>query len=402
MIKLTRVNLCSIIAGFTLLPWSNAFADDPGFLGQPGSINREAKVHGHEEDNRLTGNWGGFRDSMESHGITFEAVYTGEFVSNFDRGLVNQNKETIYLDNLDLTLTVDSEKAGLWPGGTLFIYALRNRGKNPTEDVIGDLHTVSNIEAPDKFLLYEAWYEQQFTDSFSALVGFHDLNSEFYVSEYSSLFLNSTPGIGPELSGNIAPSIFPKAGLAVRLHYDPTDNWYVQAAVYDGDPATRGFQSDEGEMYIVESGFSSSTGTYKVGYWEHTDDIIFNGDRFNKNYGHYTVIDQKIIDLGNDRVVGGFFRWGDVPGNRNEITSHVDLGLHLHGLIPTRHEDDLGIAYIRANTRTGHEKVIELTYRIAVFPWLAIQPSYQRIENPGADRDNSAIDVGLLRFEFTL
>jgi len=401
MITRTPATLLSQIVGLTLLPWV-VFADDPGFLGQPSSADREGKIHGHAEDDRLTGSWGGFRDSAAARGVTIEAVYTGEFVSNFDRGLVNQKKETIYLDNLDLTVTVDTEKAGLWSGGTLFIYGLRNRGRNPTEDVIGDLHTVSNIEAVDKFLLYEAWYEQQFTERFSALVGFHDLNSEFYVSEYSSLFLNSTPGIGPEIAANVTPSIFSKAALGLRLHFDPTDNWYVQAAVYDGDPKTRGFQSEEGEMYILESGVSLGKGTYKVGYWQHTGDIDFNNQSFSHNSGYYTVIDQEIFNFGQDRVIGAFFRWGDVPGNRNEVTSHVDLGLHMHGLIPGRDEDDFGVAYIRANTRTGHEKVVELSYRMVVMPWLSIQPSYQRIENPGGDRDNSTIDVGLLRFELTL
>ncbi len=98
--------------------------------------------------------------------------------------------------------------------------------------MIGDLQTASNIEAPDHFLLQEAWYEQQFADGMlSLLFGLHDLNSEFYVSDYGSLFLNSSFGIGPDMTVNVPLSIFPRAGLAVRARIAPTLQSYLQAAI---------------------------------------------------------------------------------------------------------------------------------------------------------------------------
>jgi len=401
--KLTLFKLSLFSVGFLWSGFAAHAANETGFLGMPGSADREAQIHGHDDSIMqwpgLTGTWNGARNSMEESGVTFEAVYTGEFVSNFDPGLVSKKKDTIYLDNLDITLTIDTEQAGMWPGGTFFVYGLGNTGSNPSADVIGDLQTASNIEAPNTFLLYEAWYEQQFADVMSILVGFHDLNSEFYVSEYSSLFLNSSPGIGAEISGNVPVSIFAKTGLAVRLHIDPTDNWYVQMAAYDGDPATRALKSREGKMYIVESGLTLGHGTYKLGYWKHTADLTFNGNTFSSDYGYYGIIDQQLIQLDGDSSIGAFVRWGAVPSNRNAIISNLQFGLHMHGLVPTRDEDDFGIAYIRANTHTGNETMYEFTYRSVLTPWLAIQPSFQLIQNPGGDPANANIKVGLLRFE---
>jgi porin len=401
MMKSTLFKTTMLSMGLSLLPLS-AFADAPGFLGLPGSTEREGKIHGHDSWPRLTGDWGGARDSLEENGITFEAVYTGEIVSNFDPGLVNNKKENIYLDNLDITLTIDTEKAGMWSGGTFFVYGLGNSGRNPSESIIGDLQTASNIEAPNTFLLYEAWYEQQFSNLFSILVGFHDLNSEFYVSEYSSLFLNSSLGIGAEISGNMPISIFAKTGLAVRLRIDPIDNWYIRTAAYDGDPATRALNSSEGKMYIIESGISTETGAYKAGYWIHTADITFNGNNFSSDYGYYGIIDQQLFDLGEGRSTGAFVRWGAVPANRNEIISNIQFGLHMHGLIPTRNEDDFGIVYIRANTHAGNETVYEFTYRAVITSWLVVQPSFQLIRNPAGDPANPTMKVGLLRFEVAL
>ncbi|MDQ6988157.1 MAG: carbohydrate porin [Mariprofundaceae bacterium] len=114
------------------------------------------------------------------------------------------------------------------------------------------------------------------------------------------------------------------------------------------------------------------------------------------------LFDQKLISFGGHAAIGGFIQWGWVPQNRNEVTGYFGTGLHMHGLIPGRDEDDMGIAVARADTRTAAESTIELTYRMTVAPWLALQSLFQWIINPGGDNTASVIKVGLLRFEVTL
>ncbi|MDQ6953722.1 MAG: carbohydrate porin [Mariprofundaceae bacterium] len=279
--KTTTLLALACLGDFSVTP---AWAGD-SFLAKPTSEEREAIVHDHEKNvldwSGITGEWGGARGAMEESGMSIEAVYTGEFARNFTANKVTGNGQTktIYHTNTDITLTIDTEKLGLWSGGTLFIYGLGNTGASPSA-YTGDLQTYSNIDAPNNWLVYEAWYEQQFGSVASLLVGLHDLNSEFYNSDYGSLFLQSSFGIGPEMSGNVPLSIFPKAGLAGRLKITPSEHSYIQAAVYDGNPATRGFKAGEGKMYIAESGISSETGTYKVGYWKHTAAVAFGGSSF--------------------------------------------------------------------------------------------------------------------------
>lgn len=335
--------------------------------------------------------------------MTLEAVYSGEFVRNYDPGLVNSRQETIYQDNLDLTVTVDTEKAGLWPGGTLFIYGLRNHGGDPSANVIGDLQTASNIEAPDNFLVHQAWYEQQVSDGLlSILFGLYDLNSEFLVSEYGSLFLNSSFGIEPEVSGNVPVSIFPKAGLAVRASIQPAEGWYLQVIGLDGDPQTRSLSSSEGTMFVAELGLHTDKGTYKAGYWLHTANRVFNGQSFSHDYGIYGIVDQELLSLEGGGSIGAFLQWGRVPRSRNEITQYFGVGLHMNGLLPTRDHDDLGIALARAYTHDGIENAIELTYRLVMAPWFSVQPSFQWIINPGGSAAAPSSKAGLLRFEVTL
>jgi len=387
---------------------------EEGFLGKPSSSEREATVHGNEDGGLyalpgITGTWGGMRDSMEESGVTLEAIYTGEFDKNFNANTASGTgeKKTGYQSNTDLTFTLDTEKAGMWDGGTLFIYGLGNTGRNPS-DLTGDLQGYSNIAAPDQWIIQEAWYEQQFADGMlSVLAGLHDMNSEFYVSEYGSLFINSSFGIGPEVS-NVAASLFPKAGLAARIRVNPTENTYIQTAIYDGDPATRGFKAAEGKMWITEAGMSNGASAYKVGYWKHTAAKTFDSQTFGNDYGMYGVVDQELMQLDYDGSIGAFLQYGYVPKSRNEIYTYIGAGLHIHGAVPTRVNDDLGVAIARAdyhatrNAAKVSETAVELTYRLVATPWLVLQPSFEWIQNPGGNAVAPAVKVGLLRFEVTL
>ncbi|MBI4665726.1 MAG: carbohydrate porin [Nitrospinae bacterium] len=385
-----------------------ADAGDPGFLGSAGSAEKEAKVHGHEEGlverPGITGNWGGLRDTLEENGITIEMVYTGELASNFSGGALNRTG-SLYHDNLDITLTLDTGAAGLWSGGTLFVYGLRNHGGDPTGETIGDVQAASNIEAPDQFIVHEAWFNQDFADgAVSLLAGLHDLNSEFMVTNYGSLFINSSFGIQPDISGNVPLSIFPQAGLGGRLRIKPAESVYLQAAVYDGDPSTREVYPSEGNLIITEAGLETDGSSYKIGYWSHSAEKVYGEETFDGDFGYYGIIDQALVEFDNEAhsSIGVFLQYGWVPSDRNDITGYIGGGVHLHGLIPTRDVDDLGFAVAHANTHLDAETAYELTYRLVVAPWLSVQPSFQWIKNPGGDATFPMAQVGFLRFEAQL
>ena len=92
-------------------------------------------------------------------------VFTGDFVTNHSGGLkTNSEADThiSYLSNTDFVAELDTEKAGLWNGGTFHGHFFNNHGANPSEDYIGDLQVVNNIEAENTTKMYELWYEHTF------------------------------------------------------------------------------------------------------------------------------------------------------------------------------------------------------------------------------------------------
>jgi porin len=365
-----------------------------------------------ESREALTGNWGGQREALADKGFEIALVYTGETFSNLHGGV---ETGSVYLDNLDLVLTLDAEKAYGWRGVTFSTYVLRNAGDDPSEKV-GDAQALSNIAAPEEWQIFEAWIEVE-RPRVSTRVGFYDLNSEFDVVETAQLFLGSSHGIGPDFSqsGLNGPSIFPETSLGARFRFTPRERLYVQAAVLDavsGDPGT-GMNTDrsEGLLLAFESGWhGTADGRIAAGAWAYTsefDDLLqpMGSAAHSHSWGGYLLGERRI-----HRDLRAFGRIGFASTEVNRFGSYVGAGLVYTGLLPGRPGDALGLAVAMAingddfrRTRRSMglqvdraETVVEFSYLIDVLPWFSLQPDVQYIIDPDTDPMlDDALAVGL-------
>ena len=341
--------------------------------------------------------------------VDTQLSYSIEGAKNFSGGL---RKGSATLGSGLLDVTFDSDANGWWPGGTLFIEGLLDHGTDPST-FVGDTQTFSNIADGNRTRLQQFWYEQRLGDQFSLLFGLHDLNSEFDVSEYASLFLNSSFGIAPDISAN-APgvSIFPQAGWAIRAYAALSDQLSLRAAIYDGDPTTRTVTSREGYMKIVELVWGSDQQAYKIGGWQHSGNKTAPDNRvFGSDSGIYAVIDQPLTTWEGGAALGMFVQLGAAQKDRNDISNYLGLGLHLAGAIPGRPDDEMGIAlaragfsnvYRRVNSSSRAETAVEFTYHAQLLDWLELQPSFQWIQHPGGDPALATAKAGMVRATITL
>lgn len=85
---------------------------------------------------QLSGDWGGLRKQAVDHGVYFDASLTQFFQGNVaggkTQGPVREN------GTMDYWLTVDSGKAGLWPGGAIFAHAESSWQATKNQNVNGD------------------------------------------------------------------------------------------------------------------------------------------------------------------------------------------------------------------------------------------------------------------------
>ncbi len=341
-------------------------------------------------------------------GVETSLSYAIEGVRNFGGG---QARGTELLGSAVLDVSVDTEQAGWWPGGSVLIEGLLDHGRDPSARFIGDAQTASNIADGNRTNLQQFWYEQKLGDMVAVLVGLHDLNSEFDVTEYGGLFLNSSFGIGPEISGNVPVSIFPRAGGAVRVAIQG-EHLGLRVAAYDGDPATRAIRAgQEGLMWIGEASWTDGARAYKIGAWRHTANKTGpDGRVFGSDSGAYAVVDQPLYEK-DGTALGVFLQLGAARSDRNDIANYVGFGFNLAGPLPGRGDDVFGVAVARAgfssvarrvNGWTRDETVIEVTYDMALTGWLHLHPSFQYIRHPGGDPALAAARVGVLRVELDL
>lgn len=316
----------------------------------------------------------------QPYDLDFE--YTGEVFSNLTGGI---DQGVRYMDNIDITLDIDGEQVFGLPGTRVFLYGLGNQGGNLTE-LVGDVQTVSNIEAQNSWRFYEAWVQYISLESrTSYLVGLYDLNAEFDVNNTGSLFINSSHGIGAAFaySGRTGPSIFPLTSVAGRLKYSPADDIILKAAVFDGVPSdpgnTRGtkiyFRENDGlllagelslygdkrdnfdEMNRTEQLRTNLNRTAGEGYktklalggWYYTKDTrtFQNPLEQDNNWGAYLLAETEIFPEWDDRRQGlsGFARFGTANPDVNRFSWYVGSGIVYTGLFKGADEDRTGLAF---------------------------------------------------------
>lgn len=399
----------------------------------------------------LSGDWSGLRSTLQERGLTFELGYIGEVWSNLSGG---RSRKTAYLDNVDLQLTLDAETAFGWQGASIFVYGLGNQGDDPSS-FVGDYQTISNIEAPATWKLYEAWFQQNFFDNrYSLLVGLYDVSAEFDYAESAQLFVQSSFGTAPDFSqsGANGPSIFPTTSFGIRLATRPLARLYLQAAVLDGaagDPKDPHgtqiiFGRDDGLLVTTEAAYLIGTdeeeygrgigrgyeipyrGKITVGGWFYTEKfdairtIADQGKTYKRrgNHGVYGLAEYTVWNEPEhqDQALTFFVRIGFADSAVNQISLYTGGGAVYTGLLPGRDEDEVGFGiaaahngrrFKQAQRRLGSpvensEIAFELTYRAQLTPWLALQPILAYVVNPGTDPHLHDAVVFGMRFEMAL
>jgi porin len=362
----------------------------------------------------LTGDWSGIRTKLGGEGVILEVVLKADILSNLSGGI---KRGTKYMDNWDVKLLADADKLWGWNNTTAFLQLISNHGGKFNGTHVGSFMGVDNIEVnTNTTKWFHAWLERRFFDEkFSVLAGLYPVDSQFYVTDATGVFLHPTGGMAAEVAqtGVNGPSIFPTSSFGFRAMWQPTPKFYFQAALVDGVPGDPNdpygthirFDRGDGTLAIMETGLrpAEEISKYAVGTWRYTprfDDLVDTDALGNPlrrvNRGAYFLAEQTVFREKEDPAQGPalFFRYGVANGDVNTLDYSYSLGLRYKGLLPGRDEDEFGIGMTRghagakfrqaaATPLTSGETALEITYRAKVARWLAIQPTLQRIASPG-------------------
>jgi porin len=217
------------------------------------------------KNDTLTGDWAGTRANLYKSGVDIGITHKSDVLANVSGGL---KRGAAWLGHTEISANFDLEKLLGWNATSFSVIYHSDLGSKFNTKYVGAVVGVDNIEVgTNTAQFYHAWIQKSFfNDKLSVLFGLYPIDSEFYVTETSGLFLQPPYGMANELAlaGANGPPIFPIGALATRIKvHSPNKVFYVQAAIADGVPSDpnnpRGTHiklgRGDGSLSIIELGY---------------------------------------------------------------------------------------------------------------------------------------------------
>ena len=364
--------------------------------------------------------YGQYETSQKGTPFEFGASYVGDAYTNMFGGLKTGGG---FMGMGNITVGFNTEKAGLWKGGSFFINGASIHGKSLSENYLGDLQVASNIDAGNHTYLHELWFKQEF-GKFTFTIGLQDLNADFVTTENGGEFLNSSFGIPSVMAINVPVPIFPLTGLGFSAQWNINNQFTWQATLFDGcqkpfehNPYNLnwGFSKDDGMFATTELhakfNLMNKEGTYKVGayyhsQWNEWNDVTSEMETvFKNNSGLYLIADQTVLS-GKSRDIGLFTQVSIAPKKNNYPNYYVGMGVNCLGMFSRNKRDALGFAVAHTGLHEEshkHETALELYYKYQINEHIAIQPDLQYIIHPsGTEGKLSNALAGIFRLHVNL
>lgn len=390
------------------------------------------------EFEHASGNWGGYRDILDNHGVEFSLTYTSNMAGNPIGGKIPNG--FTYCDNIALGCLLETEKLFGWHDGYFMMSALQRDGLSLSQKNIGNQFTVEQVFGGSTFHWYELSYEQRLLDSrISVKLGRLGAGDDFAVSPLYWLYMNNGIDGNPQaipVNGHF--SCYPNAVWGSRLKVNVTPTTVARLGIYQVTPGNSvnglnwNFYTSNGLMllgqYSWNPEFFPSTpslpspktqltsdlptpnttklkgleGHYWMGgYYSSMEYPQWNSSTMVPNaYGLYWHADQTVyrVDSISDK---GLVLWSayslSPQQNISKLPFQANGGAIYTGLLPGRENDQtiLGViygnfssSYASASASSGngspnYELVYEAGYRINFTKYAYFQPDLQWIINPG-------------------
>ncbi len=375
---------------------------------------------------RLAGNWGAVRATLEDRGVRF-SLYYNHFYAYKNGGGLDRTGSGRHSGSVDLFGQVDFESMGI-PGGEALIHVKNNWSENINRRVgaLGD----PIDDADDDLAIYinQLWYQQSSTGrKVQFRIGYLDqqtiLDRNAYANSEDKQFMNTY------LDNNSA--IIPLAiGPGAAVFFNPTHwlSFVVTASdaearpfrfsfdtAFDGDLEYFTYFETDLKLRLPSRG-GPLVGNYRFGlFLDPRDRIVFGSSRTDRqNEGFYLSFDQMVYGetAGSDQGLGLFSRYGWRPGDVNRIEHFWSAGAQYKGLAPNRDQDVLGFGVYSAigsdtyrdqiNPDFDRETGYEVYYAVQLAPAIALTPALQYLRQPGALKSRRNVFVFALGARFRL
>lgn len=287
-------------------------------------------------------------------------------------------RESALLGKSSLSLELDLERAGLLRGATVRLSVLGTFGDDPS-DFVGDIQALNNIAAPGDVGVLEAWMEKRFGERLSVLAGYHDFNTEFDVVESAAELLNSSFGIGPEIS-QFGPSIFPSTHPGLRIRLDSSPSTYVQFAGYDGLNVEGPDETmNDRRMFALEAGWMprddgrGTSSKVAMGVWSLP--VSGGGGPGDETLSGAYLLAEHTMTRAGGRSIGIFARVGGMSDERHPVEGYAGFGVRVGAPFESRPGDVISLGVARADLSPARQIAVGANAARRLRPSAGAMPS---------------------------
>lgn len=381
---------------------------------------------------RLLDDPGGARSRLSSLGIEFQ-LFTNLILGWKPRGGADTDSTFGHSASYGFFTHVDVEELAGWPGLDLLLHVKGQHDESVNPDVGALSDPVDDADFDEGIYVDELWLQQVLLDGrVRARVGFLEQQTFFDRNAYANsedrqfmtTFLDNNAVVPLPNGLGAALLVKPVAWLELAAGVADADNVPTQAGfdtAFDGASSLTGYLELTLDVSLPLGG-GPLPGRYRVGVFRdgrkktvfgRSDATTGQPEKERGHFGVYLSFDQRVLRWsgGLDSGLGIFARFGAADGDVNEIEWFWSVGLQAEGPLPGRDRDVLGLGLYHAigsdrfrdevDPDFDAEIGVELYYRIALLPWLAVTPDLQYIVDPGALRSRRDAILALLRVRVT-
>jgi len=376
----------------------------------------------------------GENGEMAKSAIDLTLTYNSDLNADLAGG---QRAGGAYLQRLGLIADVSLADAVGWQGAKLHASVHAINGTGLSGHFVGNLLTVSGLEAEPALRLFNLWVEEDLGNGASLRVGQFTAAQEFMISGTATLFVNSTFGWPGSFASDLPSGgpAYPLAAPGIRFAGKVGHSITIRLALFAGDPAGPGSGDPQrrdvhgfngvrlhGAPFVIGEIARDFRGAVPfslvVGGWAHfgrfldVRSVEFQdlssaapagvAHRYQGNFALYALGDVRLLQNGR-RSLHGFIRGSASPSDRNPIDLYFDTGLSLQAPLRSRPDDKVGLALAAARIspqlRSGDqllhgavarivpsfEAALELSYQFKLNSHAYLEPNVQWIINPAGD-----------------
>jgi porin len=223
-----------------LAPFFLPYLNNGPVFGMPGTDAGDFR-----ERTQLSGDWGGLRTDLARHGFFFDLYSTSAYQDVASGGLKTGNTS---IQNTQLSINVDTGRAGLWPGGIFHVTLDSRYGSSSPQNTFtagSSAPQYTGLAFPGPFFVHdvlptEFFILQSLTPKFAVILGKANvlthadqtLFGNNYKYDFANLNFNKNP---------MALNFYNTTSLAAIGVWTPSQRVTVSAGVYDPNSEANNF-----------------------------------------------------------------------------------------------------------------------------------------------------------------